>query len=88
MENKKSTVNYALLSWTRLKIKDSREYNKDRKKEILNEVKELEDYLLNCYIYDVDIIYISDDYYTVRYLIEEQQYVKQFTTEEVELSLK
>ncbi len=88
MDKNKQIVNYAILSWTRLKMNESRQNNQDKKNKILKEIKELEEYLLNCGIENINIMYISDDYYTVRYFKEDKQYIKQFTIEEVELNIK
>lgn len=54
--------------------------------EILKQLKKLEEYLLECDIVNIEILYISDDYYSIGYYKDDKAYIKQFTTEEVEMN--
>jgi len=87
MDKNKKIVDYALLSWTRLKMKIDSKNKKSEVKKNIEELNELEEYLKTCNIKDIEIIYKSQDYYTLRYLKEGQACIKQFTTEEVESSI-
>ncbi len=68
MDNNKAIIDFALLSWTRLKVKNSRESSKKKKDDSLKEISKMEEYLNTCFIEDINIIYISDDYYTIQYI--------------------
>ncbi|RKD31391.1 hypothetical protein [Thermohalobacter berrensis] len=80
-ENKK-TEEFALLSWTRLKYQLST--CKKGKRNIEDDIKKLEEYLFSLDIKDIEIIYKSPDYYTLRYLKNQQTRIKQFLTEDIE----
>ncbi len=85
MEKNIINIDFALLSWVRLNhniFKSAKD-----KKQLEEELLKLADYLESQHIKDLEVIYKSKDFNTLRYLREGQTCIKQFTTKEVELFL-
>ncbi len=82
MTNEKINIEFALLSWIRLH--ESIEKDGKNKKEVQAKIEKFIDYLSSKHIKDLEIIYKSKDYYTIRYLREGQSCLKRFTSLEVD----
>lgn len=85
MPNEKMFVEFALLSWIRLY--HSIEKHGGKGKVAQTELEKYVDYLSSQHIKDLEIIYKSENYYTLRYLREGQTCIKQFKATDVELHI-
>lgn len=82
MKVSKNELEKILLDWTKLKYKAL--VNKKNKRKLIKKIERIEEHLAAHNIKDIEIIYKSPDYYTLRYLKKGETRIKQFLTSHVE----